>query len=371
MIDFQCNHCHAVIHARDDVAGMTAKCPHCRGEVVVPAASSAPGGMAGSPSPEVKRAARWGNSVLIVLVSTGIALAMVLAAMVMTDRSGATPAQIAGHSTVMLAGGVILAVLAGLVGAVVMQVYDRSFIRGYALTYSISAVVIAVMGVGAICTLKPVKGGSEAPEPVAHIDVPQQQAEPPQQQVRPEKRPAPEGIQLSEESVQTQRLGVMMKAYIKDLAAIAARHNDEREKSGIEKLFDAKRLFADKGFIESHGLLKKSRELLIKRKAEQEELLNEWPRRLDAAGITGDYKIKALETLNQSNGLRTLTVESYKMELQTLGHATNAVKFLEESKGRWIEKDGNLYFRTDADLKTFQDLMTKVKESAGQKSGAR
>ena len=40
-MDVQCPHCHVTLEAEESLAGMTASCPQCHGEFVIPAATEA------------------------------------------------------------------------------------------------------------------------------------------------------------------------------------------------------------------------------------------------------------------------------------------------------------------------------------------
>jgi hypothetical protein len=168
-----------------------------------------------------------------------------------------------------------------------------------------------------------------------------------------EKMPVGEG--------ETEQFLEFMRSFFKDLNTIQNDYLAVLDQSGLNTLFDADRVAADPGFVESRQILTDCRESVYLYRNKTISLFANFPKTLDNFKLRPQTKESFLEGYREGiEKSGPLIRESWDLEARCADIMEQMIDHLENTRSRWTASKGQFLFELDADLEKFNDLLDQL-----------
>ncbi|MFD0896018.1 hypothetical protein KBB96_08730 [Luteolibacter ambystomatis] len=363
---FRCGHCGHVLHVSDGEEGKMMTCSSCQQLTTVPA---------------LLKERKTLPLASYVIASTVIAGLMVSLIAVFGDQAGSSGTK---GTVIRFAGGflacVVVGVVTGLVSAGIMTAFKRRFLAVFAKAYSVGVLIMAGLSIMGLLLAPAMRRSSAArekqklEEETFLADMNEKAARMAKNAeegkvLNPEEFKAPAGLSSETDAGKLSRV---MNTYLADVAATTTGYTDDLGRTGFSGVLQPERLAEDKDFKETHELLEKGREVVARWREKQERMMEDLPRRIEAAGIGEKTKRDAIAGFKTGFGkTRETSKQMWDLEEEVVEHIADLAGFMEESHGRWRVAEGKIIFKEDADIKRYNDTFAKIEECSEKQTKLR
>lgn len=411
---FYCTHCAAPLEAAATQAGANIECPACRGTVVVPESvmyeeHEAPKPAAYQPYQPPAAAGRalrpMENGLPIdtwrkkgPILGTAAAFVLCLLKKIsepvssLDEAMGNTglPRALGGAIGYLLAAG-IFALLAGAVIGGIAAARKKSFATVLSRSYALAVVLFSLLMMMGARRSTPASTGAVSSNQNAGTREALDKLEEQIQQFNAGQTPTPasntppastpptatttppsQETGTYDEDAEKVKAVEVTQRYIQELAAANQSYQTELVKTGYLKLLSTPRLKKDTDLSESYTILYHARRLVKEQGEKMREMLASLPERFRASSV--HPKIREECARNAEKGVEEAIVqfnESWALEEGILDQASALIGLLKERSGRWVDVNGEIFFREYPDQQALEAIRKKMGELAAQQNEIR